>query len=142
MPDILHRVDVKASPNDAYKALTTREGLAGWWTTDTKGTFDVGGAIKFRFGTRGGFDMKVLELEPIKRVLWQVLDGPAEWIDTTVSFDLTKNGDFTVICSSTRAGRSRWSSCTIAAPSGQPSCSASNRSSRPERARPIPTTST
>jgi uncharacterized protein YndB with AHSA1/START domain len=97
MLNILHRVEIRSSPIDAYIALTTREGLAGWWTTDTKGTFGVGGVIQFRFGTRGGFDMKVLELEPAKRVLWQVIDGPAEWIDTTISFDLTKNGDFTVI---------------------------------------------
>ena len=42
--DILHRVGIKASPNDAYKALTTREGLAGWWTTDTQGDSEVGGS--------------------------------------------------------------------------------------------------
>jgi uncharacterized protein YndB with AHSA1/START domain len=97
MPDILHRVEVKSSPIEAYTALTTRDGLAGWWTTGTSGTFGVGGVIHFRFGTRGGVDMKVLELEPAKRVLWQVIDGPTEWIDTTVRFELTKNGDFTVI---------------------------------------------
>ena len=97
MPDILHRIEVKASPNDAYNALIAREGLAAWWTTDTQGTFDEGGVIQFRFGTRGGFDMKVLELAPAKSVLWQVVDGPAEWIGTKVSFELTKNGDFTVI---------------------------------------------
>jgi len=97
MLDILHRVEVRSSPIDAYIALTTCEGLADWWTTDTKGTFGVGGVIQFRFGTRGGFDMKVLVLEPAKRVLWQVIDGPAEWIDTTVSFELTQNGDFTVV---------------------------------------------
>ena len=97
MPDILHRIEVRSSPNDAYKALATREGLAGWWTTDTKGTFEEGGVIQFRFGTRGGFDMKVLELTPAKRVLWQVVEGPAEWIGTKVSFELMKNGEFTVI---------------------------------------------
>ena len=53
-----------------------------------KGDSKVGGVITFRFGERGGFDMKVLELEPGKRVLWQVVDGPAEWIGTKVSFDL------------------------------------------------------
>jgi uncharacterized protein YndB with AHSA1/START domain len=97
MPDILHRVEVKGSPNDAYKALTTREGLAGWWTTDTQGTFDAGGVIRLRFGTRGGFDMKVIELEPAKHVLWQVVEGPAEWIGTKISFELKKNDAFTVI---------------------------------------------
>ena len=37
MPDILHRVGIKASPEEVYKALATRDGLAGWWTTNTKG---------------------------------------------------------------------------------------------------------
>jgi uncharacterized protein YndB with AHSA1/START domain len=32
MPDILHRVGIKSSVDETYKALTTREGLAAWWT--------------------------------------------------------------------------------------------------------------
>ena len=45
MLDILHRVAIKSSPNDTYRVLTTREGLAGWWTTDTQGNCNVGGVI-------------------------------------------------------------------------------------------------
>ena len=97
MPDILHRVAIKSSPNDTYRALTTREGLAGWWTTDTQGNCNVGGVIQFRFGTRGRIDMKVLDLDPAKRVLWEVVDGPQEWIGTKVSFELTQDDDFTII---------------------------------------------
>ena len=40
---------------------------------------------------------EVLELDPDKRVLWQVVDGPQEWIGTTVSFDLRQEGDWTII---------------------------------------------
>ena len=59
MVDILHRVGVKdATPGDVYDALTTVEGLAGWWTDDTKGDGDVGGVLEFRFPV-GGFDMEV-----------------------------------------------------------------------------------
>jgi hypothetical protein len=76
MPDILHKVGVKSSSaNDAYKALTTLDGLSGWWTTNTTGDGEIGGVLQFRFGA-GGFDMKVLELDPTRRVLWQVVDGP------------------------------------------------------------------
>ena len=97
MVDILHKVGIKSSsPDDAYKALTTREGLSGWWTTDTRGESKVGGVIEFRFGA-GGIDMKVLELHPAKRVLWQVVDGPQEWIGTKVGFDLKQEGDWTII---------------------------------------------
>ena len=95
MPDILHRVGIKSSPKETYEALATRRGLAGWWTADTTGGFEVGGVIRFRFGPRGGFDMKVLELEPAGRVLWQVVEGPEEWIGTRVSWELQRHDGVT-----------------------------------------------
>jgi uncharacterized protein YndB with AHSA1/START domain len=98
MPDILHRIGIKSSsPKEAYKALTTFEGLAGWWTGEVRGQAEVGGVIHFRFGEHGFFDMKVLELDPARRVLWQVVGGPAEWIGTKVSFELKQDGAFTIV---------------------------------------------
>ena len=97
MPDILHKVGIKSTSLDSvYNALATIDGLSSWWTTTTRGESKVGGELQFRFGD-GGFDMKVLELEPGKRVLWQVVDGPEEWIGTKISFDLSQNGDWTVV---------------------------------------------
>ncbi len=97
MVDILHKVGIKASsPVDAYKALSTIEGLSGWWTSDTRGESKVGGVIQFRFGD-GGFDMKVLELQPAMQVLWQVIDGPEEWVGTKISFELRQEGAWTIV---------------------------------------------
>ena len=96
MPDILHRVGVKASPKDVYDALATREGLAAWWTNDTQGDTNVGGVIQFRFPA-GGFDMKVIEREPSARVLWQVVEGPSEWVGTKISWDLKQDDDYTIV---------------------------------------------
>jgi uncharacterized protein YndB with AHSA1/START domain len=42
MVDILHRVGIKSSLDQVYKALTTREGLAAWWTNNTQGESKVG----------------------------------------------------------------------------------------------------
>jgi uncharacterized protein YndB with AHSA1/START domain len=101
MVDILHRVGIKASSDEVYTALATRDGLAGWWTTDTQGDSKPGGVIKFRFSAGGreigGFDVKVLELRPAERVLWQVIDGPQEWIGTRVSFELKQDGDYAIV---------------------------------------------
>ena len=98
MVDILHRVGVRsATLDEVYDALTTLEGLSGWWTTDTKGNPEVDGVIEFRFGSAGGFDMKVVELHPAKHVLWEVVDGPEEWVGTTVSWDLKQEDDFTIV---------------------------------------------
>ncbi|HEX5788598.1 MAG TPA: SRPBCC domain-containing protein [Woeseiaceae bacterium] len=96
MADILHRVGIKSPVEKTYRALATRDGLAGWWTRNTKGESTVGGVLKFRFGA-GGFDMKVLELEPGKHVLWEVVDGPAEWIGTRVRFDLRQEDDYAIV---------------------------------------------
>jgi len=101
MVDILHRVGIKSSVDEVYKALTTREGLAAWWTNNTQGESKVGGELKFRFSAEGveigGFDMKVLELQPAKRVLWHVVEGPEEWIGTKISFELKQAGDHAIV---------------------------------------------
>ncbi|MFE0677351.1 SRPBCC domain-containing protein [Streptomyces sp. NPDC058867] len=96
MVDILHRIGVTSPPGDVYTALTTIDGLAGWWTRDTEGDSEVGGVIRFRF-LPGGFDMKVLEAAPAERVVWEVVDGPEEWIGTRVVFDLKQEDDFTIV---------------------------------------------
>lgn len=97
MVDILHRVGAKASADEVYRALTTPEGLAGWWTDDTTGDGTPDGVLAFRFGSLGGFDMKVLEARPTERVLWEVIDGPEEWIGTQIRWDMHTEGEFTVI---------------------------------------------
>jgi hypothetical protein len=81
----------------------------------------VGGVLQFRFGA-GGFDMQVIELRPARSVLRQVVDGLKEWIGTKVKWDLKQEGDGPSRSSNTKSGRSRWSSCTIAAPSGECFC--------------------
>lgn len=97
MVDILHKVGIRSSLNETYQALTTPEGLSRWWTRSTQVESGVGGVIQFRFGDLGGFDMKVLELVSPHRVLWQVVDGPDEWIGTHISWDLKQEDDYTVI---------------------------------------------
>lgn len=101
MVDILHRVGIKSSLDEVYKALSTREGLAAWWTNNTQGESKVGGALQFRFSAGGveigAMEMKVLELDPAKRVLWQVVDGPEEWIGTRISWELKQDGDYSIV---------------------------------------------
>jgi uncharacterized protein YndB with AHSA1/START domain len=97
MFDIRHRIGATVTPDKVYDALTTLDGLAAWWTTDTKGDATPGGTIRFRFGEAGGFDMKVLDQRPSERVRWEVTDGPEEWIGTHVDFDLKQEGDYAIV---------------------------------------------
>ena len=93
MLDILHRVGVRSSTRDVYSALATRQGLAGWWTTDTRGSCALGSVIEFHFGTRGFIHMKVVELDPDRRIVWQVVGGPEDWMGNKISFELSQEGE-------------------------------------------------
>ena len=101
MADILHRVGIRSPLNEVYEALATRDGLAAWWTNNTQGEGKVGGRLEFRFSADGveigGFAMKVLELHPRELVLWEVIDGPAEWIGTSIRWRLRREGDYTIV---------------------------------------------
>jgi uncharacterized protein YndB with AHSA1/START domain len=97
MTDIHHRIGIESSSiDDVYATLTTIEGLSHWWTADTTGDPGLGGKVAFRFH-QGGFDMEVIELTPNERVRWRVVDGPPEWIGTTIDWRLSRNGDCTIV---------------------------------------------
>lgn len=101
MADILHRVGIKSSLDEVHKALATRDGVAAWWTNDVQGESAAGGTLKFRFSSGGVavgcIEVKVLELHPAELVRWEVVGGPAEWIGTTISFELRLEGDYVIV---------------------------------------------
>jgi uncharacterized protein YndB with AHSA1/START domain len=92
MPDILHRVGIDASPNKVFAALTTIEGLCGWWVSTTTGNTATGGTIDFGF-----CDMQVVCVEPNKLVHWRCARGPDEWLNTEVIFRLQWKEDQTFV---------------------------------------------
>jgi uncharacterized protein YndB with AHSA1/START domain len=95
--EINHKIGVKASLEDAYRALAETKRLAQWWTSDTRGSSKVGDTLEFWFGN---FCQKfeVQELTPGKRVRWKASqDGMPEWPGTEVSFTLSADDKQTTI---------------------------------------------
>lgn len=100
MAEINLVVGIRATREKVYAALTTLQGLAGWWTADTQGEAGKpGGTILFRFGGHGP-DMEVTALQPLERVEWKCVKhaaNAAEWVGTRLLFSLTeKNGQVAV----------------------------------------------
>jgi uncharacterized protein YndB with AHSA1/START domain len=109
MVNIVHRIGIEAPAAKVYAALSTIDGLAGWWTEETSGSSKVGAAIVFRFRTRAGaeigaFEMEVLELAPEQKVRWRVKNGPPEWVGTEIEFALSRQDDYTIVL----FGHRRW----------------------------------
>jgi uncharacterized protein YndB with AHSA1/START domain len=96
--DIRHRVGISVPPARVFAALTTREGLASWWTTELDGDPTQGGMLQFFFG---GPDpsavMEVVEFVPTERVVWECVKGPDEWVGTRITFDLESDEAETVL---------------------------------------------
>jgi uncharacterized protein YndB with AHSA1/START domain len=96
MHAIRHHVGIDAPIDDVYAAVATREGVAGWWTEDVRGEAEEGGRLAFWFGKPGpGAVMTVDELSAPSRVRWSIVEGPDDWVGTTVTFELEADGDET-----------------------------------------------
>jgi len=91
MAAIKHLFHINAPKEKVYEAITTIDGLAHWWTVQTSGETGMNGIIEFRFDAQGFNKMKVTELQPGGKVKWECVDGPPDWIGTTISFWLDEN---------------------------------------------------
>ena len=80
MVDIIHRIGIKAPATKVYEALATAQG---------RGRKD-GKEI-------GQMDFEMTKLEANREVRWRFLGGPPEWVGTDATFQLTQDGDTTVL---------------------------------------------
>jgi len=102
MADIIHRIGIKAPLSKVYEAVATAQGIAGWWSEETTGESRLGGVITSVFHSPDGREIgrmnyELTKLNPDKAVHWRFKAGPAEWIGTDVTFDLSRDGDQTLI---------------------------------------------
>ncbi len=89
MPNITHTISTAVEIKSAMPAITSLDGLNSWWTNETTGNPVEGGVLEFRFGG-GGPDMKVEKVTE-SEVIWRVISGPEEWLDSTIEFRFEKN---------------------------------------------------
>lgn len=86
MPDIQHLIQIEAEPDAVYRAVTTEDGLRGWWTADVEAEAVEGGHAQFGFFKRATvYRMRIDRLEPPEELRWTCETG-GEWKDTTVEF--------------------------------------------------------
>ena len=101
MVNIIHRIGIKASPEKVIAALSSISGLANWWTNEVSGDTKMGGKIEFIFRATNG-DVKGSMLMQVEEtnsncVRWRCVDGPAEWINTEINFELSQQDDQTIL---------------------------------------------
>jgi uncharacterized protein YndB with AHSA1/START domain len=98
MADIRHRVGIDVPAERLYQILTTRHGLAEFWTREVDGDPGEGGTLSFSFGTpEPAAVMEVTGVTPDRQVRWTCVAGAPDWIGTQVTFDLQPGDGETVL---------------------------------------------
>ncbi len=102
MVNIIHRIGIRSSAENVFKALSTIKGLSNWWTEETEGDEQVGGKITFTFRSetgdiKGQMAMEVQELNTQKNIRWRCISGPDEWIGTEITFELSQQDDQIIV---------------------------------------------
>jgi uncharacterized protein YndB with AHSA1/START domain len=102
MAEILHKISINAPTATVYRALSTVEGLAHWWTSTTGGKSSPGETLEFRFGEHV-VPMRVEQLEADQRVVWECKDTSGEWVGTRLTFELSEDKGRTTLLFGHRA---------------------------------------
>ena len=97
MAAIKHLLVIKSSSKKIYSAITTKEGVANWWTEETEIGNKVGEINIFDFGDRYHNEMKILRLIPNKKAEWECLEGDKEWIGTKLIFEIEEKDSSSVL---------------------------------------------
>jgi uncharacterized protein YndB with AHSA1/START domain len=87
--DFQSSLDLSASAETVFEALTTTDGVSSWWAPAT-GSASAGGDLEFRFGEHP-VRFRVIDADRPTRVRWSTIDCDVmpDWVGTTIVFDLS-----------------------------------------------------
>jgi len=94
---VVFRFDVDADPSTVLKAITTTDGIKGFWTSRAEVPEEVGEVVKVEFAVAPApFDLE-LEQSDERTVVWRTLTFPPHWVGTRVRWDVEpRDGGSTV----------------------------------------------
>jgi Activator of Hsp90 ATPase homolog 1-like protein len=100
--DFTTTVLVDQTPEAAFHAINN---VRGWWSEEIEGSTDtLNEAFNYHYEDVHRCKIKVTELIPAKKIVWQVLENyfkftkdRTEWTGTTIIFDITEKDNKTEI---------------------------------------------
>lgn len=98
--EIVLAISVPGRPSDVYRALTTRDGITAFWTSEADVDVRVGGELRLGFpGAPTDLRMLVGGLDEDRRVEWQCPASWPSWVGTTVEWSIADGDETTVVFS-------------------------------------------
>lgn len=106
MAEIIHELPIFASPSRIYSALTSSDSVSQWWLPNSRVGAHEGdlGVFPLSDGNTK-ITVRILELEPDKKVLWKCLEHKfPEWTGTVIGFEISRINDSESLLRFTHSG--------------------------------------
>lgn len=98
MHSLDHEISIGASGRKVFLALTTPDGLRGWFSARTEGSGEPGSRWDMSFtGSSTRFVWEIETSTPDELVVWRCLQGPGDAPGTGASFALDEVGGRTLL---------------------------------------------
>jgi uncharacterized protein YndB with AHSA1/START domain len=91
MPDILHRFTIDAPRERVHDLIASEDGVERWWTGHPN-TRDAA-TLQIFFGREDPAAVFDAVEDTPEQIVWRVVDGPADWVGTTITFVLQRRPD-------------------------------------------------
>ena len=91
MASIKHLFHISSPREKVYQTVSTVKGIGDWWSVGTNGDYKIGGVVSVPFGNIVTMKFKPTEMKQNEKVLWECIEGPPDWIGTTIGFTLDEN---------------------------------------------------
>lgn len=92
--DMVHEVEIAADPRTVFRAISTHDGQAAFWTASNTVEAKVGSVAEFRFKAAPvPVRMRIDALEADRLVRWTCLGEFPGWKETTVTWQVSPSPD-------------------------------------------------
>ncbi len=95
--DIKHNLIIKASGATIYDAVSTKNGIQGWWSKDCVVGEKEGEKSTLKFNEEGSIvemGFETLKLDPKQNVVWEcVANATPAWLKTRVTTEISETSE-------------------------------------------------
>ena len=94
-----HKITINAPKSRVFDALSTKDGLKGWYTPQVEGEVGEGETVVLGFKDEVPFHWRFVEVASPTQIKWECVEGPGAAAGTRVDFRLSdRDGRTTVEC--------------------------------------------
>lgn len=91
MAKVRHRVGIKESIGKVFQALTTNDGLSGWWASSADIEASIGGRADLTFDGLAVLSFEYEDIQANVKVAMKCISGPGPWKDSELLFELERS---------------------------------------------------